>query len=245
MRNRSGYMINPLTGRQVKMNGNVAKNVFKMVGGASASEGSSAPLGVHLDQAQQQLSQQTVAMEASLNEQKSQLNAAEEAMKAAQSAQEEATRKEQEAQSAVDSASAEKEAALQRETDVKNDLLELGKLVGNLSASLEKTAQKSKETDTSPFCTFERLEKSLTAEDKEKIQSDEGKKLFDEVTGLIGSVSNIVSTTVNYLGLFSSENRGRRAAPVQQNVNQNENLTMLGGGRRKQRRSSQKKRNNK
>jgi hypothetical protein len=172
MRNRSGYMINPLTGRQVKMNGNVAKNVFRMVGGASASEESSAPLGVHLDQAQQQLSQQTVAMEASLNEQKSQ-------------------------------------------------------------------------TDTSPFCTFERLEKSLTAEDKEKLKSDEGKKLFDEVTGLIGSVSNIVSTTVNYLGLFSSENRGRRAAPVQQNVNQNENLTMLGGGRRKQRRSSQKKRNNK
>ncbi len=245
MRNRSGYMINPLTGRQVKMNGNVAKNVFRMVGGASASEESSAPLGVHLDQAQQQLSQQTVAMEASLNEQKSQLSAAEEAMKAAQGAQEEATKKEQEAQSAVDSATADKDAALQRETDVKNDLLELGKLMGNLSASLEKTSQKSKETDTSPFCTFERLEKSLTAEDKEKLKSDEGKKLFDEVTGLIGSVSNIVSTTVNYLGLFSSENRGRRAAPVQQNVNQNENLTMLGGGRRKQRRSSQKKRNNK
>ena len=46
----------------------------------------------------------------------------------------------------------------------------------------------------------------------------------------IGSVSNLVSTTVNYLGLFSNEMRGRRVP--QQNNNMVEN-SMLGGGKKK------------
>lgn len=242
MRNRSGYMINPLTGRQVKMNGKIAKNVFKMVGGSPVSEdvfAQPSAVETNLETVKDNLSQTAAAMEQNLNNQKAQVSAAEEAMNAAKSAQEEAEKKTQEANSAIDAATVEKDAALERETFVKEDLLELGKLMSNLSASLEKTSKKSKETDTSPFCTFERLEKSLTEEDKEKLKTEEAKKLFDEVTGFIGSVSGIVSTTVNYLGLFSSENRGRKMMTENDSMNN----TMLGGGKkRKQRRSGNKRR---
>ena len=238
MRNRSGYMINPLTGRQVKMNGKVAKNVYRMIGGASTEYENNTDLSSQLSEAQNQLSQQTQAMEESLNQQKAELSAAEQAMQAAQKAEEEASKKEQEAQSAIETATAEKDSALERETQIKEDLTQLGNLMGNLSESLDKTSKKSLETDTSPFCTFDRLEKSLNAEEKEKLRSEEAKKLFDEMTTFISSVSTVVSTTVNYLGLFSSENRGRRTV-----VNDNVNSAMLGGARkRKQRRSGNKRR---
>ena len=247
MRNRQGYMINPLTGRQVKMNGKVAKNVYKMVGGAQTVENNSLLVNqpsnsTDLSQAQIELNEQSKLMEQSLNEQKAQVSAAEEAMQTAQKAQEDARQKEEAAQAAIDTASNEREAALERESDVKEDLNQLGKVLENLSSVLDKTAKKANDTDTSPFCTFDRLDKSLGEEEKEKIKSEEGKKLFDEMNKFIGSVSNLVSTTVNYLGLFSNEMRGRRVP--QQNNNMVEN-SMLGGGKRRKNNNKRSARKNK
>ena len=245
MRNRQGYMINPLTGRQVKMNGKAAKNIYKMVGGSQTPEYNTLldaqPVNnTDLSVVSDQLNQSAEKMQQNLNEKKQEIDTVQEAMKAAESVKAEAEKMKGDAESAIETASTEKDAALQREVVIKEDLVELTKVIQNLKSSLEKTSKKANETDTSPFCTFDRLDRAFDDEEKEKIKSDEGKQLFDEMSSFVGSVSNLVSTTVKYLGLFSSETRGRRA---QQNYNVNDSNVagMLGGARKRRNRRSSRK----
>jgi len=244
MRNRSGYMINPISGRQIKMNSKTARNISRLMSGGSSAV--SSDVSELTSQAESGLANLDKNFQSAMQAQQEEVSNLKGVVETARAATDAAEKSQKEAEQSIQSAIDQQTSAQNETAQIKDDIKQVSSLLSSLSGNLKEAREKS--GSGSPFCAFDRLDKAFDDEKKNTINSQEGKVLFDQVNGFVGEISDVLGSVITNMGLFSKSNGGRRNTASQQVSHVSQDIDMaptmsIGGGRKKRRSRSRRSRN--